>query len=335
MPPDRPVPRPEVGWPAMVLTAGLGTRLHPLTAVRAKPAVPVAGQPLAGRILTWLASWGVRDAVLNLHHRPDTVTGAVGDGRRFGVRVRYSWEPVILGSAGGPARALPLLDAPRFLLVNGDTLTNVDLATMAREHAGTGARVTMAVVPNPDPRHYGGVLVSPDGALAGFSRRGPQNAGWHFVGIQIVEAEVFAGLAPDTPAESVAGVYRELVAADPGAVRAFRCDASFHDIGTAADYLETSLAFARLDGAGEAVLCGDGCRVAPEAHLDRCVLWDRVRVGSGAALESCVVASPGGAPSPLGGPPSGPQPPGTLLQVWLTGSQVSTVQGSESEQSVS
>jgi len=276
-------------WPALVLTAGLGTRLHPLSAVRAKPAVPVAGQPLVGRILRWLASWGVGHAVLNLHHRPETVTGAVGDGRPFGVRVRYSWEPMILGSAGGPARALPLLDAPRFYVVNGDTLTDVDLEAMGRQHVASGARVTLALVPNPDPQHYGGVAVAPDGSVTGFTRRGPQNAGAHFVGVQVVDADVFAGLDADTPAESVAGVYRQLMAGQPGSVRAFLCQAPFHDIGTAADYLDTCLAFARREGTAGALQGRDG-HVAPSAQLDGCVLWDRVTVGAGAVLESCVVA---------------------------------------------
>ena len=100
-------------WPpsALVLTAGSGTRLQPLTYARAKPAVPVAGTPLVARILRKLSAAGVRDVVLNLHHRPETMAAAVGEGRDLGVAVRYSWEHPILGSAGGPRRALPLLDS--------------------------------------------------------------------------------------------------------------------------------------------------------------------------------------------------------------------------------
>ena len=187
-------------WPAMLLTAGLGTRLAPLSDLKAKPALPVAGVPLAGRILRWLAGGGVADAVLNLHHRPETVTAAVGDGRAFGVRVRYSWEPRVLGSAGGPARALPLLDADRFFLVNGDTLTDLDLAALAASHTASGAAVTLAVVPNPDPLHYGGVSVDEDGCVRGFAAPGPGNRGWHFIGVQAVNASVFAALDPQEPA---------------------------------------------------------------------------------------------------------------------------------------
>ena len=88
--------------PALVLTAGLATRLRPLSLVRAKAALPVAGQPLVVRILRWLRAGGVTDVVLNLHHLPETLTRIVGDGQDLGVRVRYSWETPVLGSAGGP-----------------------------------------------------------------------------------------------------------------------------------------------------------------------------------------------------------------------------------------
>src|SRR5262249_12811551 len=92
--------------PALVLTAGLGTRLRPLTTARAKPAIPVAGEPMIRRIIAWLVRHGVRDLVLNLHHLPASLTAIVGDGSDLAARVRYSWEqPIVLGSAGGPRLA--------------------------------------------------------------------------------------------------------------------------------------------------------------------------------------------------------------------------------------
>src|SRR5262245_11793836 len=95
---------------ALVLTAGLGTRLRPLTDVRAKPAVPVAGVPIVTRILRWLAGQHVTEIALNLHHLPQTLSARVGDGSDLGLHVRYSWEqPEALGSAGGPRRALPIM----------------------------------------------------------------------------------------------------------------------------------------------------------------------------------------------------------------------------------
>src|SRR5437867_2464613 len=154
---------------ALILTAGLGTRLRPLTEVRAKPAIPVAGEPMIRRIIGWLAQNGVTSIVLNLHHLPETLTAVVGDGSDLGARVRYSWEqPLVLGSAGGPRLALPILGADTFLLVNGDTLTDVDLHALDAAHAGSDALVTLALVPNREPHRYGGVRLDGDRNVVGF-----------------------------------------------------------------------------------------------------------------------------------------------------------------------
>ena len=101
------------------------------------------------RILKQLRAAGIRRVVLNLHHRADTITRVVGDGSTLGLEVRYSWETEILGSAGGPARAIPLLESDRFLIVNGDTLADVDLPAIVARHVETNALVTMAVVRRP------------------------------------------------------------------------------------------------------------------------------------------------------------------------------------------
>jgi NDP-sugar pyrophosphorylase family protein len=284
--------------PALVLTAGLGTRLRPLSLVRAKGAVPVAGVPLVRRVITWLASHGVEDVVLNLHHLPETITRVVGDGSDLGVRVRYSWEDPVLGSAGGPRHALPLLDAQRFLIVNGDTLTDVDLPGMLAQHEISGASVTMALVANPRPDHYGGVLV--DGSrVVGFARRGRTTPNHHFVGVQIAERALFEPLPDNVPAESVAALYPAAIAASGEAgclVGAFVSDASFDDIGTPADYFETSHRIARREGVGD-VQAGEGCTIASDARLTRCILWDDVSVESGVELTDCVVTDGARVPS--------------------------------------
>lgn len=280
---------------ALVLTAGLGTRLRPLTCVRAKAAVPVNGEPLASRIVRWLVSRGVADLVLNLHHKPETIAARLGDGSHLGARIRYSWEQPVLGSAGGPRRALPLVADP-FFIVNGDTLTNVDLDALAAAHAASRADVTMAVVPNPKPEKYGGVLVSGDGWVTGFARRDASIRSYHFIGVQIAARRVFAGLPDGVPAESVGSLYPELMRANPRAVRAFVCSASFQDVGTPADYLATSAELAAVEG--DRLASGARARIAKSAHLSRTAVWDDVVVGDGASLAECIVAD--GARVPAG-----------------------------------
>jgi len=301
--------------PALVLTAGLATRLRPLSLVRAKAALPVAGDPLIRHILRWLAINGVTDAVLNLHHMAHTITGIVGDGAD-GVRVRYSWEVPVLGSAGGPRRALPLLGASPFLIANGDTLTNVDVGSLVADHRQSGALVTMAVVPNTEPEKYGGVVVAPDGSVTGFAKRlSPTSpfgrlsatpsdvegskvriadATYHFVGVQVAEAEAFVSLPDNVPSESVAGRYPALIAARRGSVRAFVTSAEFFDIGTPGDYLSTSLLLGTRDPESripnpESRFVGARTRVASDARIEESVLWDDVEVEANVRIRRCIV----------------------------------------------
>ena len=274
---------------ALVLTAGLGTRLRPLTYIRAKAAVPVNGVPLARRVTLWLAASGVHDLVLNLHHHPETIAAVMGDGADLGVRLRYSWENPVLGSAGGPRRALPLLmdgGPGRFLIVNGDTLTDVDLAALVATHEEKRALVTLALIPNPAPHKYGGVLVSADGYVTGFTRRGSPVESFHFIGVQVAEPAVFSALEDGVPIESVGFVYPRLMRENPRSVAAFVSTASFSDIGTPLDYLATSLELGRTEGAR---LVGANATIHESAAIERSALWDHVSVAARTRLTDCVV----------------------------------------------
>jgi len=275
---------------ALVLTAGHGTRLRPLSDIRAKPAIPVAGEPMIRRIIRWLVSCGITDLVLNLHHRPETLTAVVGDGADLSARVRYSWEqPQVLGSAGGPRLALPLLAADTFLIVNGDTLTDLDLEAIVAAHTASEALVTLALVPNREFSRYGGVQLDDAGSVIGFVRRGPAAAGsWHYIGVQVVNASVFASLRPHVPHPSIGGIYDALIASAPGVLRGFTCDTEFWDVGTVADYWHTSMAFMRKEGQdGSSV--GRGAVLDPSAQIDGSILWDDVIVGSDAVVDRCIV----------------------------------------------
>jgi NDP-sugar pyrophosphorylase family protein len=239
---------------ALILAAGLGTRLRPITNTLAKPAVPVAGEPIIRRIVPWLARQGVDEIVVNLHHLPHTITAVLGDGSDLGARVRYSWEyPAILGSAGGPRRALPLIEASTFFIVNGDTLTDVDMADLAASHEASGALATLALTPNVAPQKYGGALVRGD-VVTGFVPNGDRAAGsFHFVGVQVAQAAAFGALADGIPAATVGGIYDTLIAERPGSIRGRITHATFWDIGSVSDYVETCRAF---DPAGRFAVAG-------------------------------------------------------------------------------
>jgi mannose-1-phosphate guanylyltransferase len=210
----------------------------------------------------------------------------VGDGSDLGVKVRYSWEqPVILGSAGGPRQALDIIGADTFFLINGDTLTDLNLRALAESHVESGAFVTLALVPNVEPLRYGGVKLAADGRVVGFVPRGPAAAGsQHFIGAQIVDRSVFAGLPAGQPVNSIGGCYDRLLAREPGAIRGFVTNASFSDIGTVADYWHTSSAWSAATAA-----------TPPTTHIHRSaiinssIVWDDVEVGAETVLNECIV----------------------------------------------
>lgn len=277
---------------ALILAAGLGTRLAPLSALRAKAALPVSGEAIIRHQVRWLAAAGVRRVIVNLHHLPATVTAALGHGDDLGVEVRYSWEPVVLGSAGGPRQAFTLVDDDRLLVVNGDTLTDLDLAGLVAEHDAHRPLVTMAVTAARPG--YNAVLVTLSGAFAGVRHATAPVDGEtggltavHFMGAQVVERRAFTTVPPATPAETVKALYPELCRAVPDAVRVWHHDASFYDVGTPRDYLRTTQEFAARHG--RPLDRGPGCVVDPSATITGSVLWNDVQVGAGAGLYDCVI----------------------------------------------
>jgi NDP-sugar pyrophosphorylase family protein len=257
--------------------------------VRAKPAVPVAGEPLIRRILRYASRQGVRDFVLNLHALPETITARVGDGADLEVRVRYSFESPVLGSAGGPRRALALLPDDDFFIVNGDTLTSVDLGALAERHRESKALVTIAVIPNEWPDRYGGLVVDREGRFHSVVPRGSHVHSYHVVGVQMAHPAAFASLDPNQPAESIGALYKLLVRENPGQVRAVLCATDFWDIGTPSDYLTTALAIGKAEG-HEGAQIGARSVVDPSARVVDSVIWDDVVVGNRVTLERCIVA---------------------------------------------
>lgn len=274
--------------PAIVLAAGLATRLRPLSRELAKAAMPVAGASIIERILRQLRAAGVTDAVLNLHHLGHTITALTGDGSHLGLRIRYSWETTVLGSGGGPCRALQLIEGPRALVLNGDTLTDLDIPALVNAHTASGALVTLAAVPNTDPDTYGGVTADADGVFTGLVPRGSTEPSWHFVGVHVVERTAYDGTPPDVPSDSISGVYAALARRLPGSVRVQPVTTSFVDIGTPRDYLRTCLALAASEGG---TTIGSRVVVDPSAAVTNSVLWDDVVVEAGARLDGCIVTS--------------------------------------------
>jgi NDP-sugar pyrophosphorylase family protein len=294
----------------MVLAAGLGTRMRPLTLLRAKPALPVMNRPLLHWTLDLLARHGVTDVIINTHHLPFTVMEAVGDGRVFGLRVSYSREPVILGTGGGPRKVRSFFGDAPFILVNGDMVFDFDLRGLVRRHVKARARATLALRPNPDPRRYSAVRTTKDGrvtSLAGLPRptRGTASL---FTGIHVLDPAILDRLRPGV-SDTVRDLYVHLVE-EGQTVLGVRVRGKWFDIGSPSLYLasQRALLAAGFGGAARGVLIhpdaevhrsarvsrsviGRGCVIGAGARVAGSVLWDDVTVAAAAQVSDSILAT--------------------------------------------
>lgn len=179
----------------MIMAAGVGSRLHPLTEQMPKPMVQVGGIPLMENIINLLREHGVRQLVANLHHYPDKITSYFGDGADFGVNLQYSYEPNLLGTAGGVKNNQHLLDAT-FVVISGDALTDLNLSEFLRVHREKNALATIALKPMDaaEVNRFGVVTLDGETRITGFQEKpSPEEALSNLVntGIYIFEPEIF------------------------------------------------------------------------------------------------------------------------------------------------
>jgi mannose-1-phosphate guanylyltransferase len=179
---------------AMLLGAGLGTRLRPITYELPKPLVPVLGRPVMDHILELLARHGFGDVVANLHYFPDLIRNRFGDGSAYGVELTYSYEQELLGTAGGVRNVRDHFGGETFLVISGDALTDVDLGALWQRHHEAGGIATLALKRVADPSQLGVVIVSDEGRIQGFQEKpDPAEALSDLgnCGIYVFEPEIF------------------------------------------------------------------------------------------------------------------------------------------------
>src|SRR3954469_15272136 len=162
---------------ALILAGGEGTRLRPLTTTVPKPVVPLVDRPFIAFMLDWLRGHGVDDIVMSCGHLAAGVRNVLGDGSAFGVRLRYVEEPEPLGTGGALKYAEALLE-DRFLMLNGDSLTDLDLTAQIEEHERTGAAATLALVEVDNPANYGLVRLGAGGVVTEFVEKPASDGTW-------------------------------------------------------------------------------------------------------------------------------------------------------------
>jgi mannose-1-phosphate guanylyltransferase len=285
----------------MVMAAGLGTRLRPITWEIPKPIVPVCNRPIVSHLVQLLSRHGVGEVIANLHWFPDTVKGCVGDGSDLGVEVSYRYEEELLGTAGGVrgvADFLTATDDDVFLVLAGDALTDVDLGALAAAHRANGGVATLAVKKVGDVSQYGVIVTDGDGRIQGFQEKpDPAEALSDLVNCMVYafSPEIFEYFPEDDPLDFAHDVFPALLEHDVP-FHVHEIDAYWNDIGTLPEYINGNIdaltGAVGFDPVGE-VIEGER-KLDRDVEVQGPVLVGRdVEIGAGASLVGPLVIGAG------------------------------------------
>jgi mannose-1-phosphate guanylyltransferase/mannose-1-phosphate guanylyltransferase/phosphomannomutase len=295
---------------AMLLAAGLGTRLRPLTYELPKPMVPILGRPVMEHILRLLARHGFDDVIANLHYFPDLIRGRFGDGSGYGLRLAYSFEPELMGTAGGVRNARAHFGDETFLVISGDALTDIDLTALLKTHREKGGIATLALKRVDDPREFGVVIVADDGRIQGFQEKpDPAEALSDLgnCGIYVFEPEIFDYFPEADFVDWAMDVYPKLLEQDVS-FYGHEFPEYWNDVGSLEEYRQGN--FDALAGAVQTdmpagtngrmvpdtaevegpVFIGEGCEIAAGVRLTGpVVIGEGARIGENSALRDTIV----------------------------------------------
>ncbi len=283
---------------AMILAAGFGTRLFPLTIDRTKPAIPFLGKPLVGYVAEYVAKFGFSDVVVNLHHQPESVKKALGDGTDYGVKIHYTLEePAILGTAGALDNARHLLEDETFLIVNGKIITDINIFAALETHKKSDAVATMILKENTKREKFTEILVKDD-LIKGFGNfpesltngqtQNPKSKiqnSLMFTGIHILEPRVFDYIPRGQYSDIVPTFYNPAIAKGEK-IAAHVAEGNWFELSTIPRYLDISLAM--MNGAN--VYKGESSFISPQADVSNSIIWDDAQIADSAKLNRTILA---------------------------------------------
>lgn len=276
---------------AMVMAAGLGTRLRPLTDFLPKPMMPIANRPVLHHLLNLLARHDVREVGINVHVNPEMLEAYFGDGSDLGVAIRWSYEPELLGTAGGTKKLEDFWAGETILVTSGDGLHDIDVTALLGHHRRTGALATLAVKPVDDPSAYGVVILDRETRIRGFQEKPrPEDARSNLAncGVYVIEPELLQRIPPDTFVDFGQDVWPNLVAAGEP-IHAYTTMAYWNDVGDLDalrnTILDAVLGNVKVDIPGEEVAPGiwiaAGAKIHADAQVDAPVV-----IGANAVVEA-------------------------------------------------
>ena len=298
---------------AMILAGGMSTRLYPLTKSVPKPAIPVAGEPISGHVMRWLASHGITEVAINIFYLADAVRAEFGDGSKYGVKLTYLTEKELTGSAGALKQMEGWFDET-FAVVGCDDLTNADLTALAAFHTERKALATIGLLEVDEVDQFGVVITEPNGRITGFQEKpakGTEKSKLANTGIYIFEPEILARIPANTFYDFGKQVFPELVADGLPFYGSDFHGAYWRDVGTPGEYRQANAdvvegrivpAGARATGvpasatvaAGAtiegAVRVGERTKIAAGTRIvGPSVIGDDVMIGADAVIERAVI----------------------------------------------
>jgi NDP-sugar pyrophosphorylase family protein len=286
----------------MILAAGLGTRLHPLTIKRPKALVPVMNRPMIAWVIDYLKGHGATEIIVNAHHHGHMLLDYIKDGSSFGIRMEGRFEPEILGTGGGVRNVSDFWDHEPFFVANADILTDMDLSSALKAHRQWGCPATLILHDRPA---YSKVLLNSRGVIEDISRDVTPGR-LSFAGIHIIEPWVLDLIKPGVFSDII-DCYRELIKRGMPP-KGFVCQGHrWHDVGTVESYLKVHEELCLMGP--QRFVYGGRCLIHPSARLlgwavlgsdvvvekgaaiERSVIWDGAKVRAGVRIIGSVVSS--------------------------------------------
>ncbi len=297
----------------MILAGGLSTRLYPLTKLVPKPLVPIAGVPNAAHLIHYLKAYGFDDIAINVHYLAERIVATLGDGSQFGVRLHYSYEPELLGSAGAVKKLESYFKKETFVVIGCDEVTDLQLDRLLEFHRDRSAVATIGLVEREEVDQYGVVVVDQRGKIVGFQEKpakGAERSKLANTGVYVFSSPIFEHIPADEFYDFGKQVFPALQTAGALFYGFDARGAYWADIGTPSEYrrasydvvrgvvriphttpngIDPSATLAngvRIEGPvriGAAVRVGEGASIVGPSVLD-----DRVRVEAGARLERTI-----------------------------------------------
>ncbi|MCX6054718.1 MAG: sugar phosphate nucleotidyltransferase [Chloroflexi bacterium] len=295
---------------AMILAAGVGTRLSPLTLFMPKPMVPICNKPVMEHIIDLLAQHEIKTVVANLHYLPDQIERYFGNGQRWGVNLTYSLEKDLLGTAGAVKRVADIFEESFFVLM-GDAITDLDLTDMMKFHRQNKAKVTLALHPIEDPSCFGVVQVDKKGRILGFQDRpkaGEERSNLANMGVYIVEPEILDLIPANNAFDFEHQLFPQLLEKEV-LLYGYRSECFWSDVGNFSEYraaqtamLQGKITTAIVPGRrvaenhwqGRNVNIHANARLVPPVLIgDHCQIEDNAIIGPNSVIGNNVIVAEG------------------------------------------